>query len=82
MYNRGASYDGEAQHSYQRSPRRRQQFYGNAVFIGERKRSSALIADESTDVTHKEQISVCIRFVSTKEDGKHFIHEEFLTLYM
>ena len=42
----------------------------------------ALIADESTDVTNKEQISVCIRFVSTKEDGKHFIHEEFLTLYM
>ena len=42
----------------------------------------ALIADESTDVTNKEQISVCIRFVSTKEDGKHFIREEFLTLYM
>lgn len=39
----------------------------------------ALIADESTDVTNKEQISVCIRFVSTKEDGKHFIREEFLT---
>ena len=123
MYNRGASYDGEAQHSYQRLPRGRQQFYGNAVCIGERKLSSAwpprkctsdfqvyksrypeldhlfsakqildgiidnckrsviyaLIADESTDVTNKEQISVCIRFVSTKEDGKHFIHEEFLT---
>ena len=39
----------------------------------------ALIADESTDVTNKEQISICIRFVSKKEDGKHFIHEEFLT---
>ena len=39
----------------------------------------ALIADESTDVTNKEQISVCIRFVSTKEVGKHFIREEFLT---
>ena len=41
----------------------------------------ALIADESTDVTNKEQISICIRFVSRKEDGKvkHFIREEFLT---
>ena len=40
----------------------------------------ALIADESTDLTNKEQISLCMRFVSRKEDGKHFIHEEFLTL--
>ena len=39
----------------------------------------ALIADESTDVTNKEQISICIRFVGRKEDGKHLIREEFLT---
>lgn len=37
----------------------------------------ALIADESTDVTIKEQISVCVRFVENKE-GKHYVHEEFL----
>ena len=35
------SYDGEAKHSYQRSPRRRWQFYGDAVSICERKLSSA-----------------------------------------
>ena len=40
---------------------------------------SALIADESTDVTNKEQIYICIRFVGRKEDGKHLIREEFLT---
>ena len=39
----------------------------------------ALIADESTDVTNKEQISICIRFVDKKEDGKHRIRAEFLT---
>ena len=39
----------------------------------------ALIADESTDVTNKEQISICIRFVGRNEDGKHRIREEFLT---
>ena len=39
----------------------------------------ALIDDESTDVTNKEQISICIRFVGRKEDGKHLIREEFLT---
>ena len=39
----------------------------------------ALIADESTDFTNKEQISICIRFVGRKEDGKHRIREEFLT---
>ena len=39
----------------------------------------ALIADELTDVTNKEQISICIRFVGKKEDGKHLIREEFLT---
>ena len=39
----------------------------------------ALIADESTDVTNKEQISICIRFVGRKEDGKHRVREEFLT---
>ena len=32
-----------------------------------------------TDVTNKEQISICIRFVGRKEDGKHLIREEFLT---
>ena len=37
----------------------------------------ALIADESTDVTNKEQISICIRFVGRKEDGKYRIREEF-----
>ena len=40
---------------------------------------STLIADESTDVTNKEQIYICIRFVGRKEDGKHLIREEFLT---
>ena len=39
----------------------------------------ALIADESTDVTNKEEISICIRFVGRKEDGRHLISEEFLT---
>ena len=39
----------------------------------------ALIADESTDVTNKEQISICIRFVGRKEDEKYRIREEFLT---
>ena len=39
----------------------------------------ALIADESTDVTNKEQISICIRFVGRKEEGKNLIREEFLT---
>ena len=39
----------------------------------------ALIADESTDVTNKDQISICIPFVGRKEDGKHLIREEFLT---
>ena len=39
----------------------------------------ALIADESTDVTNKEQISICIHFVGRKEDGKHLIREEFLS---
>ncbi|CAH3124249.1 unnamed protein product [Pocillopora meandrina] len=39
----------------------------------------ALIADESTDVTNNEEISICIRFVDRKEDGKHLISEEFLT---
>ena len=48
--------------------------------IGNCKRSIiyALIADEPTDVTNKEQISICIRFVGRKEDGKHLIGEEFL----
>ena len=96
------------------------QFYGDAVFIAERKFSSAWpprrrtldfqvykfgnpdhfsakqildgiidnckrsviytsIADESTNVTDKEKISIWIRFVGRKEDGKHFIREEFLT---
>ena len=40
---------------------------------------AALIADESTDVTNKEQISICKRFFGRKEDGKHLIREEFLT---
>ena len=40
---------------------------------------SVIYADESTDVTNKEQISICIRFVGRKEDGKHLIREEFLT---
>ena len=35
----------------------------------------ALIADESTDVANKEQISICIRFVGRKEDEKHLIRE-------
>ena len=36
----------------------------------------ALIADESTDVTNKEKISICICFVGRKEDGKHLISED------
>ena len=50
-------------------------------FIDNSKRSViyALIADESTDVTNNEEISICIRFVDRKEDGKHLISEEFLT---
>ena len=40
---------------------------------------SVIYADESTDVTNKEQISICIRFVGRKEDGKHLIREEFFT---
>ena len=39
----------------------------------------ALIADESTDVTNKEQISICKPFFDRKEDGKHHIRGEFLT---
>ena len=39
----------------------------------------ALIVDESTDVTNKEQISIFIRFVGRKEDGKHLVREVFLT---
>lgn len=37
------------------------------------------IADESTDVGMKEQISLCARFVDKKEDGKHYVREGFLT---
>jgi len=39
----------------------------------------AFIADESTDVGVKEQISLCARFVDKKEDGKHYVGEDFLT---
>lgn len=37
------------------------------------------IADESTDVGVKEQISLCARFVDKKEDGKRYVQEDFLT---
>ena len=40
---------------------------------------SVIYVDETTDVTNKEQIFICIRFVGRKEDGKHLIREEFLT---
>ena len=39
----------------------------------------AFIADESTDVGVKEQISLCARFVDKKEDGTHYVREDFLT---
>ena len=39
----------------------------------------AFIANESTDIALKEQISVCVRFVERKEDEKHYVREEFLT---
>jgi len=39
----------------------------------------AFIADESTDVGVKEQISLCARFVDKKEDGKRYVREDFLT---
>lgn len=39
----------------------------------------AFIADESTDVAVKEQISVCVRFVEKKNDGKHYMREELLS---
>jgi hypothetical protein len=37
----------------------------------------SVLADETTDVSHKEQLCVCIRFVD-KANGKHIIKEEFL----
>ena len=40
---------------------------------------SVIYVHETTDVTNKEQIFICIRFVGRKEDGKHLIREEFLT---
>lgn len=39
----------------------------------------AFIADESTDVSVKEQISVCVRFVQKGNNGRHIIREEFLS---
>ena len=39
----------------------------------------AFIADESTDVGVKEQISLCARFVDKNEAGKHYVREDFLT---
>ena len=39
----------------------------------------AFIADESTDVLVKEQISVCVRFVQKENNGRHIIREEFLS---
>lgn len=39
----------------------------------------AFIADESTYIGVKEEISLCAHFVDQKEDGKHYVQEEFLT---
>ena len=40
---------------------------------------NAITAVESTDAGVKEQISLCARFVDKKEDGKHYVREDFLT---
>ncbi|XP_045215568.2 zinc finger MYM-type protein 1-like [Mercenaria mercenaria] len=37
----------------------------------------AIMADEATDCSTKEQLSVCIRFIARNE-GKHELHEEFI----
>ena len=42
----------------------------------------AFIADESTDVEVKEQISLCARFVDKKEGGKHMSGKISSLLYM
>ena len=39
----------------------------------------AFIADEFTYIGVKEEISLCAHFVDKKEDGKHYVQEEFLT---
>ena len=39
----------------------------------------AFIADESADIAVKEQISVCVRFVEKENNGKHYVHEDFLS---
>lgn len=44
-----------------------------------RARCYAFIADESTYIGVKEEISLCAHFVDQKEDGKHYVQEEFLT---
>ena len=40
---------------------------------------SAFLADESTDIAVKEQISVCVRFVEKGNNVKHYLREDFLS---
>ena len=49
------------------------------MLIVKKEKCYTFIADESTDVGVKEQISLCARFVDKKEDDKHYVQEDFLT---
>ncbi|XP_068703792.1 zinc finger MYM-type protein 1-like [Montipora foliosa] len=56
-----------------------QQIVNNIVSDCKKAGCYAFIADESTDVSVKEQISVCVRFVQKGNNGRHIIREEFLS---
>ena len=56
-----------------------QQIVNNIVSDCKKAGCYAFIADESTDVSVKEQISVCVRFVQKGNNGRYIIREEFLS---
>ena len=56
-----------------------QQILGRIVADCRKAGCYAFIADESTDITVKEQISVCVPFVEKRDNGKHYVREDFLS---
>lgn len=56
-----------------------QQILGRIVADCRKVRCYAFVADESTDIAVKEQISVCVRFVEKKDNGEHYVREDFLS---
>ena len=41
----------------------------------------SIIADETTDTSHQEQLVICLRYVKQQENGVHVIKEEFLEFH-